>query len=83
MTNTSTLPLPLPRPEDRCRGDLERWVGCRGAELNWRSEGFAEDVLLPPATVGATPPPSEPGQPIPWRWVRPLLWTHSPGLARG
>lgn len=81
MTNTSTMKLP--RPEDRCRGDLERWVGCKGAGPYWRSEGFAEDVLLTPTSAGASKPPAEPARPVLRRFVRPFLWTYGLGLVRG
>lgn len=73
---TSTSPTPLPRPEDRCRGDLERWVGCLGPGPNARSEGFAEDVAsVQPAAAAA--------QPVHRRAARPLLWTERLGLLRG
>ena len=78
MTNTGTMTLP--RPEDRCRGDLERWVGCRGAEPNWRSEGFAEDVVLPPTGSGAIKPSAEV---LRRRFDWPLLWTNRSGLLQG
>jgi hypothetical protein len=42
----------LPRPEDRRRGELERLMGCVGAQGVWRSEAFAED-LPPPAPASA------------------------------
>lgn len=81
MTNTSTKTLP--RPEDRRRGDLERWVGCRGAQPNWRSEGFAEDMVLPPAAAGESATPTEPFRSSLRRFTRPLLWEDRLSLARG
>jgi hypothetical protein len=78
----------LPRPEDRRRGDLERWVGCTGTGAHWRSEGFAEDVDLTAAvcvTVSPLPMPlSRPAaQPARGRVARPLLWVDPLGLLRG
>ena len=82
MSNTSTATLP--RPEDRRRGDLERWVGCTGVGAHWRSEGFAEDVDFA-AVVSTTPGPSSrpAGEPARRRFIRPLLWTDRLGLLRG
>ncbi len=81
MTHISMMNLP--RPEDRCRGDLERWVGCRGAQPNWRSEGFAEDMVLPPAAAGEFPSPTEAVRSSLRRFTRPLLWADRLGLVRG
>ncbi len=82
MSDTSMTTLP--RPEDRRRGDLERWVGCTGVGAHWRSEGFAEDVDFD-AVVGVTLEPSSrpAAEPARRRFIRPLLWTDRLGLLRG
>ena len=77
---TQTSPISLPRPEDRCRGELERLVGCRGAGLHWRSEGFAEDVVMAPQEAGSSKALTGPGA---LRVPRPLLWTDRLALWRG
>ena len=82
MTNTSTKTLP--RPEDRRRGDLERWVGCTGAGPHWRSEGFAEDVDLAAVVSGTLGPTSRSAAgPTRGRVLRPLLWADRLSLLRG
>ena len=77
---TQTSPISLPRPEDRRRGELERLVGCQGAGLHWRSEGFAEDVAVAPQGAGLSKALTEAGA---RRAPRPLLWTDRLGLWRG
>ena len=45
----------LPRPEDRCRGELERLLGCAGPQAIWRSEAFAEDLPVDGPPQGPAP----------------------------
>jgi hypothetical protein len=52
----SLQPTPaLPRPEDRCRGELERLLGCAGPQAIWRSEAFAEDLPVDELAAGSSP----------------------------
>ena len=53
---TSNRHRELPRPEDRCRGDLERWLGSSAEQSCWRSEAFAEDLPAAPPVLAALPP---------------------------
>ena len=46
----------LPRPEDRCRGDLERWLGSSTEQPCQRSEAFAEDLPAAAPILVAQPP---------------------------
>ena len=46
----------LPRPEDRCRGDLERWLGSSTEQPSRRSEAFAEDLPAAAPVLAAAPP---------------------------
>jgi len=54
----SSSPRELPRPEDRSRGDLERWLGSAPERPCWRSEAFAEDLPAVTPVLAATPPAS-------------------------
>lgn len=53
----TTCPRDLPRPEDRRRGDLERWLGSTSEPPCWRSEAFAEDLPAVAPVLSASPPP--------------------------
>lgn len=48
----------LPRPEDRCRGDLELWLGSSTEQACSRSEAFAEDLPTAAPVLAAMPPAS-------------------------
>jgi hypothetical protein len=67
----SNRPHELPRPEDRRRGDLERWLGGRDAQTCWRSEAFAEDLPPAPPLLPAAAPPHAPTghRPVRPGWV--------------
>lgn len=66
----SSSPRELPRPEDRCRGDLERWLGSAPERPCWRSEAFAEDLPVVAPVLAATPPPGAHGARLrpAWTW---------------
>lgn len=51
----SSSPRELPRPEDRRRGDLERWLGSTAGQPCWRSEAFAEDLPAAASVPAAEP----------------------------
>ena len=69
-------PRELPRPEDRCRGDLERWLGSEPERACWRSEAFAEDVpAVAPLLAAAPAPGPRAARPRPawtWSWATPV-----------
>jgi hypothetical protein len=59
----------LPRPEDRRRGDLERWLGGGTEPLCWRSEAFAEDLPAVLPVIAAAPPPHDRRPRLQHRWA--------------
>lgn len=63
-------PRELPRPEDRRRGDLERWLGSGAEPSCRRSEAFAEDLPLAAPLQSATAPLNArtAGRQTRWSW---------------